>query len=277
MEKIVGDYYIENGVLEQSSNFPKTDIDSVIIYEVIRVINNTALFFEEHYNRLINSIYLAKFEYKTIPDKEVIINYINTLITNNNLSEGNVKLGLMYSDNKFISLKIYFIPHAYPTIEDYENGVNLISINAIRKQPNIKIRNRSLRKQSNDIIKENNIFEVLLINKENNITEGSRSNIFFIKDDVVYTAKGKDILKGITWQYVVRICNSLGIKVHEQDINLSEINNFDSCFLTGTSPKVMPINKIDDIDFQVRNYLTNNILEEYNKIINKYTEDKNGY
>lgn len=277
MEKIVGDYYIENGVLEQTSIFPRTDTDSVIIYEVIRIINNTALFFEEHYNRLINSVYLANFEYSNIPEKEVIIDYINKLVSKNNLSEGNIKLGLMYSNEKSCSLKLYFIPHTYPTIDDYENGIDLISINAIRKQPNIKVRNRSLRNQSNDIIQENNIFEVLLINEDNNITEGSRSNIFFIKEDTIYSPNSKDILKGITWQYVVKICNRLGVKFIEQDIPLSDINKFDSCFLTGTSPKIMPISKINNINFQVRNYITSNILENFNEVINKYIESKNNY
>lgn len=275
MEKLVGQYYIEDDRILPISNFPETKEENIIIYEVIRLTDRIPLFLEEHYNRLINSVYLAKFDISNLPSKDIVSNAMQKLINKNNIDIGNVKLGLMFSENgEFISLKIYFIPHHYPTLEDYENGIKLITHNAIRKQPNIKIRNRSLRDKSNELIKSNNVFEILLINDDKLITEGSRSNIFFIKNENIYSAKSTDILKGITWQYVVKICNKLNITVIEQDIKLSEINKFDSCFITGTSPKIMPVSEIDDVKFLVKNYLTYQISEQYEELILNYNISK---
>jgi len=274
MENLVGQYYIENGEIISISAFPETDTDNIIIYEVIRLTNKVPLFFEEHYNRLINSVYLAKFNISKLPSKQIVYSALHQLINKNNIDIGNIKLGLMFTKTgEFLSLKMYFIPHHYPSLEDYENGVNLITHSAIRKQPNIKIRNRSLRNKANELIKTNNVFEILLINENNLVTEGSRSNIFFVKNDNIYTAKSSDILKGITWQYVIRICNELGIKVFQQDIKLSEIAEFESCFITGTSPKIMPVSEINDVKFIVKNYITSQIMNKYEQIISNYIQN----
>jgi len=268
MENLVGQYYIENEEIISISAFPETDTENIIIYEIIRLTNKVPLFFEEHYNRLINSVYLAKFDISNLPSKDVVNTALQQLINKNSIDIGNIKLGLMFTKTgEYISLKMYFIPHHYPTLEDYENGVKLASHSAIRKQPNIKIRNRSLRNKANELIKTNSVFEILLINENDLVTEGSRSNIFFVKNDNIYTAKSSDILKGITWQYVIRICNELGIKVFQQDIKLSEISEFESCFITGTSPKIMPVNEIDDVKFLVKNYITYQILDKYEQLI----------
>ena len=268
MDTIIGQYYIENEEINPIYYFPETEEENIIIYEVIRLTNKVPLFLDEHYNRLINSVYLAKFEVSNLPSKDIVNSALQQLINKNNFDIGNIKLGLMFTKTgEFISLKMYFIPHHYPTLEDYQNGVKLITHSAIRKQPNIKIRNRGLRNKSDELIKSNNVFEVLLINEKGFITEGSRSNIFFVKNDNIYTAKSSDILKGITWQYVIRICNELGIKVFQQDIKLSEISEFESCFITGTSPKIMPVNEINDIKFLVKNYITYQILDKYQQLI----------
>jgi branched-chain amino acid aminotransferase len=269
MEQIVGRYFIENSELRESSAFPETNENGTIIYEVIRLIEDTSLFFEEHYNRIINSVYLAKYEINNLPSKETIYKSINQLIAENNIHTGNIKLGFMFLEKEIISYKMYFIPHKYPRLEDYETGVKTISHNAIRKVPNIKIRNKRLREKSDELIRENNVFEILLVNNFNLITEGSRSNIFFIKDNVVYSPKSENILKGITWQYVVRICKNLKIELIEKDININEISNYESCFLTGTSPKVIAIKQINETSFDVFNSIIVSIRHEYEQIILK--------
>ena len=270
MEKLIGQYYIENEEINPVYDFPETEEENIIIYEVIRLTDSIPLFFEEHYNRLINSVYLAKFDTLSLPAKDIVNNALRKLINKNELNIGNIKLGLMFTKNgEFVSLKMYFIPHHYPTLEDYQNGVKLITHSATRKQPNIKIRNRSLRSKSDELIKSNNVFEILLINENKLITEGSRSNIFFVKNENIHTAKSTDILKGITWQYVIKICNEIGIKVIQQDIKLEDISNFEACFITGTSPKIMPVCEINEVKFPVKNHITYEILDKYEQIISK--------
>ena len=270
MEKIVGNYFIENTSLISVDKFPETDNDSTIVYEVVRVENFVPLFYEKHFVRLKNSVELAGFVTK-INNTRMFIQ-IERLISENNIANGNIKIGLLFNKiGKLQSTKLYLIPHSYPTKEEYKQGVKLISYKAERENPNVKYRNRGLRNKTNQLITDNNVFEVLLYNSNNIVTEGSRSNIFFIKENTVYTAPQNLILKGITWEFVVEICKEQNIKLIEKEIKINDISNFASAFLTGTSPKVIQINSIDNINFN-KHKLVNLIADQYNKVIAAYTE-----
>ncbi len=270
MEKIIGIFFIENTNIVSVNKFPETGDDSTIVYEVVRVENKVPLFYEKHFARLKNSVKLAGFVTK-INNTRMFIQ-IEKLISENKIANGNIKIGLLFNKTgKLQSTKLYFIPHHYPTKTDYENGINLISYKADRDNPNIKYRNRELRNKTNKLITDNNVFEVLLYNSNNLITEGSRSNIFLIKDNIIYTATENLILKGITWDFVIEICKKQNIKIIEKEININELKNYDSAFLTGTSPKVIQINKIDNIKLN-KNKLIEIIANEYNNIISVYAE-----
>ena len=245
MERIVGSFYIENTNLISVNQFPETDVNSIIVYEVIRVETSVPLFYEKHFARLKKSVELAGFVAK-INNVRLFIQ-IERLISENNFATGNIKIGLLFNKNgELESIKLYFIPHTYPTTEDYKKGVDVISYNAERANPNVKYRNRELRNKTNKLITENNIFEVLLYSNNGILTEGSRSNMFFIKNNTVYSAPQNSILKGITWDFVLEICKEKNIKFIEKEISVNEVFEYDSVFLTGTSPKIMTVNIISD-------------------------------
>ena len=124
-------------------------------------------------------------------------------------------------NNKQPELFIFFIPYLYPAPDMYRVGVEILSLNEVRNQPNAKITNLSLRTLADKIISDKNVYEVLLVNQEGFITEGSRSNIFFIKDKVVFTPPTSIVLPGITREKVLEICNNLGIETHREMIPLS--------------------------------------------------------
>ncbi|WP_445383354.1 aminotransferase class IV [Robiginitalea sp. IMCC43444] len=78
------------------------------------------------------------------------------------------------------------------------------------------------------------------------ITEASHSNVFFVKEGVVYTHPADHhILDGITRQVVLELCEKLEIDVHLQGIPAVDIFDMDEAFLTGTSTQITPINSID--------------------------------
>lgn len=271
MEKILGNFYIENNKLVSVDKFPETENDAVIVYEVIRVENNVPIFYEEHFKRLASSIVLAGFDKKQMKSNTRLFIQIERVIAENKIANGNIKLGVLFKNNELLSVKVYFIPYSYPAINEYTNGVQLVTHKAERKNPNVKIRNRELRNKTNKLIKQHNVYEVLLYGSNNILTEGSRSNIFFIKNEVIYTSPDDLILKGITWEYVQNICNEIGIKIVKKQININDIAKFDSVFLTGTSPKIIMVNKIDNFEYK-NSEIIKNISREYNKIIDSFTE-----
>lgn len=241
------------------------------LYEVIRIINGVPLFLEDHLERLESSATVTGIELWM--NKIEIKNKIQKLCQENNVFEGNVKIIFNCKDEKKTFL-VYFIKHNYPTEDMYKNGVSTALYNAERETPNAKVINMNLREASNKIIKEKGVYEVILVDKNSYITEGSRSNIFMIKGNEVYTSPLKNVLPGITRKYILYVCKGLGLQVAEKRIKSSEINELDALFISGTSPKVLPICRIENNRYNPENIIVQQIKKGYDKIIEKYIKEE---
>jgi len=255
---------------EQIQPIQPIDINSKFsIYEVFRVINGVPLFLENHYLRLINS---AKLINKKIPFTFKELNeLIIELITINKAVIGNIKIIIGYETNKDCAIScIGFIPHKYPEKQDYEKGIKIISKIFKRENPNAKIQNEKLRSSMNQFLVEKEAYEVLLIHPEGYITECSRSNIFFIASQSVITAPESDILPGITREYVINICKENNIELKIKRPSLIELNDMDSAFITGTSPKILPINSIDSLRFNTNSKIMLFIMHSFENLIDQY-------
>ena len=107
------------------------------------------------------------------------------------------------------------------------------------------------------------VYEILLVDKEGYITEGSRSNVFFVQGQTLYTSPSAYVLPGTSRKRVFDICNEQGISLLEQRIALKEIGQFDAAFLTGTSPLILPLNCIDKTVYSTHNPLMRRLMEHY--------------
>ncbi|MCF8299200.1 MAG: aminotransferase class IV [Saprospiraceae bacterium] len=270
MSKICAQYFLYNDKILHCEDFDASFItEGISIYEVIRIIKGVPLFVEEHLERLSNSAKISNLELWF--DEITLIEKIKQLISINEISEGNIKLVFNYqnkqSKKNFLLFKIH---HKYPTSKQISNGVAVALFHAERNNPNAKILNIELSESANILLERKNIYEVILVDKNGFITEGSKSNIFMIKNDEVFTSPVHDVLPGITRQYVIEICRDLGLKISEKRVHESDIKNLDAIFITGTSPKVLPICKVDDVKFTFENIILYKIMLEYNAIIENY-------
>lgn len=235
------------------------------IYEVLSVINGVPLFLEDHMQRFFHSAQLAG---KTIRYTEPQIrSFLNELIEQNHIAEGNVLLSCK------IHLKAFFILHKYPIPEMYRVGVNCGILKAERDNPNAKVFQTTVRQQADKLLAENSFFEVLLVDHNGFVTEGSRSNVFFVAGDKIFTAPGSQVLPGITRQKAFEMARMLQIEVIEKQIHFSEIQQFDAAFITGTSPKILPIRQIDEMHFDPENPIIIRLMKTYDNIISAYVQD----
>ncbi len=80
------------------------------------------------------------------------------------------------------------------------------------------------------------------------ISEGSQTNIFFVKDEKIFTPLlNKRVLPGVTRSVVINICKKLAIPLLEENIKVNELNLFKECFITGTTTEVKPVTRIDNL------------------------------
>lgn len=253
--------------------FPENDVPENLfnaeqsVYEVVRLMDGKVLFLEDHFERLKVSANLRGF----FPDLDMIEfkQKITELSTANSIRNGNVKFVMNMVDGKQ-NWMFSFIPHHYPSETDYKNGVPVGLLFAERENPTAKLIQNSVRELANRLIKDENLYEVLLVDKGGNITEGSRSNVFFVKDSVFYTAPSHLVLNGITRVKVLQCLVNLGFVVQEKAINVDEMNDFDAAFITGTSPKVLPISRVGEVKFQSENIVVKKLMEDYNLLIELY-------
>lgn len=258
-------YFSLNGELKKISEFPVEVVKaSGLVYEVIKVVNGDLCLIDEHINRMSNSLEISNHINICITELK---QYSKELIVANELLNGNLKIVFKIIDNK-ANWFLFFIPHRYPSDEQYSKGVKLISQKAERPNPNAKIANWSIRGKANKIIDDNNIYETLLINSDNEVTEGSRSNVFFIKGNMFYTADIEYVLAGITRSTIIAFIKELGYEIVYKNIPFNEIKDYDACFISGTSPGVLQVNSIDGIPFEINNKVYQELFRAYNKIDN---------
>jgi branched-chain amino acid aminotransferase len=254
-------YFIFNGELRPNAAF-RTFENAGGIYEVLRVENGVPLFIEDHLERFYTSATLAR---KAIRFTQVeITRFIWELIHENQVLFGNILLSCKEN------LKAFFIPHKYPEPQWYQTGVRCGILKAERENPNAKVFQTPVRQQADKLMEKQNLYEVLLVDHFNRITEGSRSNVFFVKNDLLLTPPGNEVLLGITRQKTILLAKKAGIPFQEQDVALDDLLHFQAAFITGTSPKILPISQIGEGKFNPQNHLVKRLRKKYDELIQDY-------
>lgn len=85
----------------------------------------------------------------------------------------------------------------------------------------------------------------LLLDTDNFIAEGTGDNFFIIKDNIVITPEPRNILRGISRAYVFELCEQLGMKYQEKNIDVYDVVNADEAFMTGTPFCILPVTSLN--------------------------------
>jgi len=112
-----------------------------------------------------------------------------------------------------------------------------------------------------------------IILREGYLCEGSKTNVFIVKDGTVFTpGKNHNILGGITRDYVIEIVQHCDIPFEEKQIREAELLNADEIWITSTTSEVSPVIEIDGqtvgtgeagpLWYQVANAYKENLLSE---------------
>ncbi|NQU34922.1 MAG: aminotransferase class IV [Bacteroidetes bacterium] len=107
----------------------------------------------------------------------------------------------------------------------------------------------------------------MLVDENGFVTEGSKSNIFFLKENTLITPKTEQVLPGITRMKVIQIARRMGIKLLEEKISNKSLKLYESAFISGTSPKILPIRNIDEIQFNTKNDTIKKVMDEYELMV----------
>jgi len=266
-------YFFINNLVKSSTEFD----DNILakgksLYDVVLVKNSIPLFLQKYLMRICRTAKLEGVQLWLSNDE--IKNKILDLIKINEIEEDSLKIVFSFGNDFFGQKENIFLAYMMvnnaPTVEQFKIGVETISYSAERQNPHAKVFNFNLRTKISELINQKNIYEVILVDNKGFITEGSRSNLFFIKDKIVYTTIIDSVLPGITRENIIEVCTKNKIEILETKVKYDDLIYFDSVFMTGTSRKVLPINKIDDLKFNTENLILRQIQNLYDIEIQRY-------
>lgn len=91
----------------------------------------------------------------------------------------------------------------------------------------------------------------LVLDMLGNVAETGTSNIFMVKDGVVFTpAPNGTFLTGITRSRAIKLLREAGTEVVEKSLSVADFMDADEIFSTGNHSKVVPVIKIEDRELQ---------------------------
>lgn len=240
------------------------------VYETMKIRRGILYFSSQHIDRLLNSAKIINLEH--LWKYSQIDQYLQTLTTylNNfepNLS-GNLKILLIGANNP-ADAQLFILPlnPFYPDRSLYKNGAFVGTVEYERWKPQAKTLNMLPSYIYYTQGKKNGWYDTLLVNKQQEITEGTRTNFFAIKNKTIFTPPSTQILQGVTHQTVLYTAKNNGYKIVEQPIPVNSIQDYDGAFLTSTSSKIIPIKQIDDYQFKEKSSEIQYLIELYNDFL----------
>ncbi|BDH62659.1 D-amino-acid transaminase [Lysinibacillus sp. PLM2] len=223
------------------------------VYEVIKVYNGELFTADEHIDRLYLSAEKIRI---TIPyTKDKCHKLLHELVEVNNVSTGHVYFqitrGAAPRNHNFPADTVKPVITAYTKeaerpLQNFEHGVKATLVEDIRwLRCDIKSLNLLGAVLAKQEAHEKGCYEAILHRGET-VTEGSSTNVFGIKDGVLYTHPANNfILKGITRGVVFQCAEEIGLPVKEEAFTKTELLAMDEVFVSSTTSEVTPVIDID--------------------------------
>ena len=265
-----------NGSFIKESDAKISIFDSALmfgdmVFEMTRSFNKEHFKLKEHINRLFTGLKILRYDL-SITKEELYDICIETAKQNEPAFKKDDEHRLMidvsrgvlgiYEDIDGIHTGPNIIVADFPlrwTVKGmsklYKSGINNVVtsqrvIPSHLMDPKIKNRSRLFYLMANI---EASLFEgdnnwALMLDPDGFIAEGSGDNFFIIKDGVLISPEGRNMLRGITRQYVMEeLAPKLNIPVKEKNIELFDAYDADEAFICATPFCMIPVTSINSV------------------------------
>ena len=230
------------------------------VYETMRTYNRRPFLYDRHMRRLRNS---ARMIVLDVPFTDAsLASQIHETMGAADLKGGEAYIRVLLTrgigDLSYDpqatpkpSVVIIVKPQVDPPPEVYERGVNVVIADVVRNHPDTV----------NPMIKSNNLlntalaaqeairrgaYEGIMRNYRGELTEGTISNLFIVKNGAALTPPlSSGLLPGITREYLFEIGRDVGVDVREQVLRDEDLFGADEVFVTGTTREIVPIVEVD--------------------------------
>jgi branched-chain amino acid aminotransferase len=216
------------------------------IFETMKLKNGKLILSDEHFARLWKGMLMLQFDMPKLLSPEKFEAEILQLALKNKLTAARIRLTIIRSDGGIYDAKNNtpnYIIEAIALPEDNgtlnSNGLQLCIFNDAKKSvdtfSNLKTNNYLPYFMGAMFAKNQQCNDALILNSEGNICDSTIANVFYIKDEAIYTpALTQGCVAGVMRKFLIGKIRTLGFIVHESVVKKEDILHADEVFLSNS-------------------------------------------
>ncbi|ERN53552.1 aminodeoxychorismate lyase [Alkalihalophilus marmarensis] len=243
------------------------------LFETFRVYNGHPFLLDDHFRRLQEGLHMLGIEWEM--NRKDMSRVIDQLINANqyqdqdvyvrwNVSAGDKGLGL-YTGQYTEPVTVVYTKSLPEQMGREKQGVIL---KTRRNTPETKVRLKS-HHYLNNIMAKREIgsdpsVEGIFLTEDGYLAEGIVSNLFWVKNGIVYTPSIETgILNGITRQFVIKMLKDSGYIVNAGKYPKEELYEADEVFVTNSIQEVVSLTSIDRHTYDSKQTITRELQQRY--------------
>ena len=254
------------------------------MWEGMRLYNGKWAFFDEHMDRLFNSLKSISLDIDITTDD--ILEILNITAEANGMhSDAHCRLMITRGRkakpfqhpglSRFGPTIVAIVEHSKPAENIQSGGVRLATVPQVRGLPLSQDPKFNSHSKLNCVIaclqaEQAGADEALMLDPHGFVNTTNACNFFIVRRGEVWTSTGDYCMNGVTRQKVVDLCRDNDIPVYEKNFSLYEAYGADEAFLTGTFGAQTPVSSIDGktigdgsrpVTMRIRNLYKDLVLE----------------
>lgn len=221
------------------------------LFETMRLYHGKIVYFKTHFERLRRSCVILNIKFScSLADLQADIRRLARL---NHLDDSNVRLTVWKkcsgSDRLIIARK-----YTPPAAQVYLRGFS-VCVGELKKEgalSQLKTTNRMVHELNFQQALKKDFDEAVMLDSRGYISECTRSNIFFVKNNELFTPSlDCGCLEGVTRRIVFDLARSSKINLYEGRFTLADLRNADEAFLTNSLMGIMPLGSLGKLTIGV--------------------------
>ena len=227
------------------------------VFETLKVVNNSILFLEDHYFRLMAAMRIVRMEIPMNFTLEYFEEQILSLVkTNNCESSARIRFSVYRNEGGFylpmVNTISYIIqsvalPNQYYSLDQNPYEVELYKDFYVSKQllSSLKTNNKMVHITGSIFAKENGYDNCLILNETKNVVEALQGNIFMVLEGRLITPPiSEGCLNGIMRKQILAIAKKNNeYEVVEAVISPFDLQKAEELFITNVVKGIQPISK----------------------------------
>jgi len=240
------------------------------LFETMRSFNGKIVYLDEHLKRIFSAAKLMRMQ--NLSSAVNLKKLIQDTVKSNKIKDSYLKLVFLKNKRKTdisVLAKKYHPFNAKKYKEGFRVRISSFWKDESHPFAGLKTTDRLIYELSFQEARAKGFDEALLLNCERSLAEGSRSNIFFVKDKILFTPSLKcGCLNGITRKVVFDLAQKYKIRTKEGIFSVGDLLDADEAFFTNSLMGIMPVGMVEHNKIgKGANKITKFLMEKYQRLL----------